>query len=219
MHLKICHAERSEASLSLQRLFPMRLFVALHIEHAIRQQIATFLLGLQPFAPEIRWVKPESLHLTLKFIGEQSVENLPKIQKALAAVASTHIPLAFRGYGFFPSATAPRVFWAGVESPPALPKLAEQVDIALSNLGIPREALAFTPHVTLARSGSGAPRHRKDDKLNLRFDKLQQKLAAMHPLDFSTMTAQEFFLYESKLAPGGSQYRKISSFPLRLNHI
>ena len=197
----------------------MRLFVAFDLEQSIRQRISVFLLGAEAFAPEVRWVQSESLHITLRFIGERSVEDLPQIQKALATIESGTMPLSFRGYGFFPSVTAPRVFWAGVESSPALPKLAEQVDSALSTLGISRETHAFTPHLTLARTGSGSPRQRKEDRDNPRFTKLQQKLSTMQPLDFGTMTAQEFFLYESKLAPGGSQYRKISSFPLRLNHI
>jgi len=193
----------------------MRLFVALDIEPAIRERISVFLRGVKPFAPEVRWTQPESLHVTLKFIGEQSVETLPRIQQALAAIACEPIPLAFRGYGFFPSVTAPRVFWAGIESSAALPALAAQVDSALSTLGIPRETHAFTPHLTLARGGSGAPRLRKEDTPNLRFAKLQERLAAIPALDFGTMTAHEFYLYESKLSPAGSQYRKIWNFALR----
>jgi len=193
----------------------MRLFVALDIEPAIRERIALFLRGVEGFAPDARWAKPESLHVTLKFIGEQSVEALPQIQQALAAIVSEPVPLRFRGHGFFPSITAPRVFWAGIESSLALPALARQVDSTLFALGIPTEAHAFTPHLTLARGDSGAPRRGKDDKPNLRFAKLQERLAMMPPLDFGTMTAHEFFLYESKLSPAGSQYRKIWNFTLR----
>lgn len=193
----------------------MRLFVALDLETSIRERIALFLRGIEGFAPDVRWAKAESLHLTLKFIGEQSVENLPRLQQALAAIANDPMALAFRGYGFFPSITAPRVFWAGIESSPELPALARAVDSALSGLGIPPEAHAFTPHLTLARSGSGAPRKRKEDTPNLRFARLQERLAGMPVLDFGTMTAHEFFLYESKLSPQGSQYRKICSFALR----
>ena len=193
----------------------MRLFVALDLETSIRERIALFLRGVEGFAPEVRWARPESLHVTLKFIGEQSVENLPRIQQALATIADAPITLAFRGYGFFPSATTPRVFWAGIESSPALPALAAGVDSALLTLGIPRETHAFTPHLTLARSGSGTPGKRNDDKPNLRFEKLQKRLTAMPAADFGTMTAHEFFLYESKLSPQGSQYRKICNFALR----
>ncbi len=193
----------------------MRLFVALDLETSVRERIALFLRGVEGFAPEVRWAKPESLHITLKFIGEQSVENLPRIQQALAAIASATIRLTFRGYGFFPSNTAPRVFWVGIESSPALPALAAEVDSVLSPLGIPPETHAFTPHLTLARSASGTPRKRKEDQPNLRFAELQKRLTAMPALDFGTMTAHEFFLYESKLSPQGSQYRKICNFALR----
>ena len=193
----------------------MRLFVALDLETSVRERIALFLRGVEGFAPEVRWAKPESLHITLKFIGEQSVENLPRIQQALTAIASATIRLTFRGYGFFPSNTAPRVFWVGIESSPALPALAAEVDSVLSPLDIPPETHAFTPHLTLARSASGTPRKRKEDQPNLRFAELQKRLTAMPALDFGTMTAHEFFLYESKLSPQGSQYRKICNFALR----
>src|SRR6266852_4177099 len=129
----------------------MRLFVALDLEEAIRQRMAVFLQGVQNFAPETRWVKPESLHVTLKFIGEKPEEEIPRIQHALGTIQAIPISLAFRGYGFFPTARSARVFWLGIESEPGLPNLAAQVDTALSALGIPREEHAFTPHLTLAR--------------------------------------------------------------------
>lgn len=85
----------------------------------------------------------------------------------------------------------------------------------LAALGIPREEHAFTPHLTLARSGSGAPHKKSAEKPNSRFQRLQEKLSAMPPVDFGTMTAHEFFLSQSKLSPGGSRYTKLASFALR----
>jgi 2'-5' RNA ligase len=94
----------------------MRLFVALDLEEAIRQRIAVFLQGIQNFAPETRWVKPESLHVTLKFIGEKPEEEVSRIKQSLGTIHASPISLACRGYGFFPTARAPRVFWLGIES-------------------------------------------------------------------------------------------------------
>ncbi len=193
----------------------MRLFVALDLEETIRQRIAVFLQGIHNFAPEVRWVHPESLHVTLKFIGEKSEEEASRIRQALGTIQAKPIPLAFRGYGFFPTARAARVFWLGIESNSGLPNLAVQVDTALAALKIPREEHAFTPHLTLARSGSGAPYKKHEDKQNSRFQRLQEKLSAMPPVDFGTMTAHEFFLYQSKLSPGGSRYAKLASFALQ----
>jgi 2'-5' RNA ligase len=195
----------------------MRLFIALDLEEGIRQRITLFLQGIQNFAPETRWVKPESLHITLKFIGEKSEEQVPRIQQALGVIQAPSVSLAFRGYGFFPTPHTARVFWLGIESDHRLANLAAQVDSSLATLGIPREEHAFTPHLTLARSGSGAPHKKREDKQNPRFQRLQEKLSAMPPVDFGTMTAQEFFLYQSKLSSGGSRYTKLASFLLQ-NH-
>ena len=193
----------------------MRLFVALDLDEEIRRRIALYLQGLSGFAPEARWAAAESLHVTLKFIGEQPEEQIPALQEALASVQAKPISLALRDYGFFPTARAPRVFWLGIEANEDLPNLAAQVDIALAALAIPREEHAFTPHLTLARSGSGAPRMRREEKSISRFERLQKQLAAVPTPDFGTMTAREFFLYRSQLSPKGSRYTKLASFPLR----
>ena len=80
----------------------MRLFVALEIDDAIRARIARFLDGVREFAPNARWVKPESLHVTLKFIGEKPEDALPTMQDALAALQAQSTQLTFRGHGFSP---------------------------------------------------------------------------------------------------------------------
>jgi 2'-5' RNA ligase len=110
----------------------MRLFVALDLEDAIRERIALFVRGVQNFAPETRWVSPESLHVTLKFIGETPEEDRDRIHDALGAVQAAPISLAFRGYGFFPTARTARVFWQGIEADAGLAKLAADVDTVLA---------------------------------------------------------------------------------------
>lgn len=194
----------------------MRIFVALDIDAAIRERIQRFMEGVRGFAPDARWVRPESLHVTLKFIGEKPAESLTKIQEVLSSVKGSPIAINFRAYGFFPTAKSARVFWIGVEAGPGLPALAKQIDESTAALGIPKEDHAFSPHLTLARGGnrSGAPAWRKGDAPNYNFKTLQDKLAAIPAPEFGTMTAQEFFLYESKLMRGGSQYTKIGQFSL-----
>src|SRR5271165_7033951 len=98
----------------------MRLFVALDIDNNIRERITRFLDGVRGFAPDARWVRPESLHVTLKFIGEKSEEEVEKIEQALASISTRAFEMIFRGYGFFPSDRAPRVFWVGIEGGPSL---------------------------------------------------------------------------------------------------
>jgi RNA 2',3'-cyclic 3'-phosphodiesterase len=91
----------------------MRIFIALDIDEAIRDRIARFLDGVRGFAPDARWVRPESLHITLKFIGETAPENVDQIKDALQAVEAHAIEMNIRGSGFFPGAKSPRVFLAG----------------------------------------------------------------------------------------------------------
>jgi RNA 2',3'-cyclic 3'-phosphodiesterase len=194
----------------------MRLFIALDIDNAIRDRISRFTDGVGGFAPDARWMKPESLHMTLKFIGEQPEAMTERIEQALSAVNAAALPIHFRGYGFFPTAKSARVFWIGMEAGPGLPSLAATVDETTATLGIPKEDRAYSPHLTLARSssGSGSPRWRKEDGPNRSFQRLQQKLATLPTPDFGTMTAREFFLYQSKLSPKGSTYTKLAGFPL-----
>jgi RNA 2',3'-cyclic 3'-phosphodiesterase len=194
----------------------MRLFVALDITDEIRERIARFLDGVREFAPDARWVRPESLHVTLKFIGEKPDDFVDQIEKALAAIEAPMIDMSFRGCGFFPTPKAPLVFWVGVEGGASLNAAANAVDEKLHQLGIPKETHAFSPHLTLARAagGSGSRRWSKGEKADRAFQRLQEKLAARPVPEFGTMTAREFFLYQSRLSPKGSTYTKLARFEL-----
>jgi 2'-5' RNA ligase len=194
----------------------MRLFIALDIDEEIRQRIGTFLNGVRGFASDARWARPESLHVTLKFIGEQPDGALDALERALSSLPGSPFELSFRGYGFFPTAKSARVFWIGIESGPQLSALAGAIDNATATLGIPKEDRAFSPHLTLARrgGGSGAPRKHKDDSPNNVFQRLSEKLAVMTSHEFGTMAAREFFLYQSRLSREGSRYTKLKRFPL-----
>src|SRR5579863_2795692 len=160
----------------------MRLFIALDIDSEINQRITRFVEGVSSFAPDARWAKPESLHVTLKFIGEETESMAERITRELGNIAASEATVRFRGYGFFPTATAPRVLWVGIEAGPELAALAATVDRETSRLGIPKEERAFNPHLTLARGGargggSGSPHWRKGDAPNRGFQTLQERLA------------------------------------------
>ncbi len=194
----------------------MRLFLALDLPDEIRTRIVRFTEGVQNFAPDARWAKSESLHVTLKFIGEQPDAAVEQIKQALQTITASAFEINFRAYGFFPTAKSARVFWIGIESGPELPALAASIDDKLAPLGIPKEIRAFSPHLTLARApgGSGSPRWRKGDGPNRAFHRLQEKLAVLPAPEFGTMTAREFFLYQSQLSPKGSKYTKLARFAL-----
>jgi RNA 2',3'-cyclic 3'-phosphodiesterase len=195
----------------------MRLFIALDIDDAIRECIARFMDGVRGFAADSRWVRPESLHVTLKFIGEQPEAAVEQIQLELGSIRAQAAPIQFRGYGFFPTAKSPRVFWVGIQAGAELAALAAMVDDKMASLGIPKEDRAFSPHLTLARGAgaSGSPRWRTGDGPNHTFQHLQEKLSVLSTPEFGTMTPREFFLYQSQSSPKGSKYIKLARFALQ----
>src|SRR5882762_7812623 len=197
----------------------MRIFIGIDLDPEVRARIERFLEGVEGFASEARWVQPESLHITLKFIGEQPSERVEAITERLRRVEGSAFKIRAGGYGFFPTAKAPRVFWIGVNAGPQLAELAGSIDMATAELGIPREDRPFSPHLTLARTGagrrSGSPKWRKGDSPNATFAVLERRLATMGELDFGKMTAHEFILYQSQLSPKGSKYTKLQRFPMK----
>src|SRR5215813_10003792 len=101
----------------------MRIFVGLDIVEEIRARISRFITEMRELAPDVRWVTPESLHLTLKFIGEKPDASVKQVEQLLASVSATTFNISFRGAGFFPTAKSARVFWIGIEAGPELAKL------------------------------------------------------------------------------------------------
>jgi RNA 2',3'-cyclic 3'-phosphodiesterase len=179
----------------------MRLFVAIAIIPEIRDNITDCISRLKPKLPDASWVRPEGLHITLKFLGNVADERSKAIREALRGVQAPSLTLSVRNIGFFPNPRSPRVLWTGIEAGPELATLAQQVDGALAELGFDREKRVFNPHVTLAR-----------------FKNLRGKVAVSSVEEkpsFGTMTAKDFHLYESKLSPQGSRYIKLASFELK----
>src|SRR5258708_36298678 len=107
----------------------MRLFVALEIPSAVRENLTALLKSLRAVSPQTRWVRPENLHVTLKFIGEAPETKLAAIRGALAAARSDQpVTLDFRGLGFFPNDKHPRVFWAGIAASANRQTLSADID-------------------------------------------------------------------------------------------
>ncbi len=181
----------------------MRLFVALDLPDTVRHAIAELIAKLQPKSRGARWIKPENLHITLKFIGHVGNEKLSPIQTALSSIRTAQpVELHFRGMGFFPNEHRPRAFWCGIAASPNLTELAANIDRALQPLGVEAEMRPFTPHLTLARFKS-------DEGIR----ELVQAATDMTSTDFGSATETNFHLYESLLKSTGAQYNRVASFP------
>lgn len=180
----------------------MRLFVALEIPAEVRERLASLIRELRAVAPQLKWVRIENVHLTLKFIGETEDAKLSAIRSALAAIRlEAALELRFRGLGFFPNDKRPRVFWAGIDAPPELAQLASSIDGALAGLGFPREERSFAPHLTLARL-DGA-------RLS---DTFRAAIAERATQEFGGSSFAEFLLIESKLKSTGAEYTTLQNF-------
>jgi RNA 2',3'-cyclic 3'-phosphodiesterase len=186
----------------------VRLFVALDFPDAVRQTLRELIARLQPGFRSAKWVRPEAMHITLKFIGEVDGEKLAPIRGALAPVhSSAPVEIHFRGLGFFPKERRPRVLWCGVEASPNLAELAEAVQRALVPLGIPAESRDFVPHLTLARFNS-------DDAPRKDLETLVRAAGELKSYDFGRTRETEFHLIESILKPAGAEYRRLETFPI-----
>lgn len=184
----------------------MRLFIAIDLPDSVRAALASEQARLRDACAgsgDIRWTRPEGVHLTLKFLGEVAATRLPEVTTALDGLGRFEpFEIEVGGFGFFPSARRPRVFWVGLEAPPALGDLAKRVEVAMEPLGFAREDRPFQPHLTLARFDSQRPQ-----------PALEVALQKSGAVSFGRFTVTEFFLFESKLRPGGAEYSRIARFP------
>jgi len=154
----------------------------------------------------VSWVAPENFHLTLKFLGGVDEARVPDVIDAVHEAVQRHaaFDLSVAGLGAFPSATRPRVLWAGLrDGADALAALAESADGAVARLGFPREDRVFSPHVTLARVRE--PR---------RAPALADALAAAAARPFGRVPVRAATLMRSDLSPRGARYTPLAAAAL-----
>lgn len=126
----------------------MRLFVALELPAETKSQLGIMCCGV----PGARWLDPDQLHLTLRFIGEVDGDCSLDITEALAEIQAPEFALAIKGVGCFSSRDKPRVLWAGVENNPALARLQKKIEgVLVRDVGLKPEGRKYSPHITLAR--------------------------------------------------------------------
>lgn len=181
----------------------MRLFVALDFPEDVRQNLLELIAQLKSKSAKVRWVRPEGMHITLKFIGYVDEKKAESIAVTLREIHSPQpVEMSFRGVGFFPNERRPRVIWCGVECSANLAELAGKIEHALEPLGVEAESRSYVPHLTLARlpSSDGA-------------DKLLHTANELKWRDFGTAREPEFHLFESILKPSGAEYKRLQTYP------
>lgn len=180
----------------------MRLFIAVDLPDEIRKQLKELQHRLRALTNSARWVPPESIHVTLKFIGEVPEKRIEEIDEALTGLAWKPFVVSVRGVGFFPGTRSPRVFWAGMDAP-TMQGLTEELDVRMERLGFEKEKRAFRPHITLARA-----------KVTRIDSPLVTAASTYAEHDFGSFTADRFFLFQSTLKPSGAVHNKVKEYPL-----
>jgi 2'-5' RNA ligase len=185
----------------------VRTFVAIELDEACRAGLVRAIDALKPRAGGVRWVKPEALHLTLKFIGELRETDVPAAIECMMPVAAQVGPfaMAVSGLAAFPPRGAPRVIHVGVQEPTgALESLQVAVEHALHDaLGVRREGRRYQAHVTLGRV--------KDPRRCPRTDELA---ASLPKQDFGAVEVDSFVLMWSELRADGPVYTPLHRFAL-----
>ena len=131
----------------------VRLFLAINLEPDVRSAIVDATASLRAAAPTLSWVDETRLHLTLKFLGEQSADVVRGLSDSVSDVAARHRPfsLQLHDIGAFPNFRRARVVWMGIEREPRLELLHHDIELACEQLGFEVDGRPFRPHLTLAR--------------------------------------------------------------------
>jgi len=183
----------------------MRLFIAINISEENREKIFRIQSGLKKSSADIKWVRKENLHFTLKFLGETEESVLTvlkeKINSAIADIKPFDI--SFSNCGFFPSEISPRIFWIGIDNGSNyLCDIAGKIDMALEKIGFPKETRPFSAHLTIGRFRSG----KDTDKLI--------KMAKKTIFENISETVNSIFIMKSTLTPAGPVYEIVEEFRL-----
>jgi RNA 2',3'-cyclic 3'-phosphodiesterase len=179
----------------------MRLFAAINFTAKDRQRMGRATRRMRESELPVRWVDPDHLHMTLKFLGEVRPERVADVKAAVSQVAAKTQPFTMRlsGSGAFPTTRRPKVIWLGAEASPELRCLKHDMEWELARLGFEREVRAFHPHITLGRARAEA---RAGD-----FRGFEDIVAAM---DFQAeITVRNVDLMKSTLSAKGARYEKL----------
>lgn len=183
-----------------------RSFVAVELGKEIAEGIRKIQEGLRDRVRGVRWVRPEGIHLTLKFLGEVDPDLIEEIASKAGEAARAIGPftIGIRGCGAFPNAKNPRVIWIGVDDPSGeLKRLQARVEKGMEDIGFIREERAFSPHLTLGRLASGKEKAT-----------IAQAIESIKESNLGTMDVHEVCLFRSHLKPQGAEYTKLKVIPL-----
>jgi 2'-5' RNA ligase len=183
----------------------IRAFIAVDLDDSVIEKICNAIGVLKSHITEIRWVKKENLHLTLKFLGNIAEPQVRSIVAAIGQPLRLFAPctISAKGLGVFPDFRRPKILWVGLNGDP-LAELAAKIESALVPLGFVPENRVFTPHLTIGRWREGS-RPAKN---------LRQEIASWNDFEFGACAVRQIVLFQSVLKPEGASYRELRTIQL-----
>lgn len=184
----------------------IRSFVALELDAQARHDVGHVIDRLRQAGADVKWVAPQNLHLTLKFLGEVPAAGIPPLSEALRAAVSESSPFSFSlaGIGAFGPPANPRVVWVGVtEGKDSVVALAGRVEAAVAPLGYPPESRGLSAHLTVGRCRSAR-----------NAAELKAAMAALRDYRGPRVRADQVVLLGSDLRPSGPVYTPLAAFTL-----
>jgi 2'-5' RNA ligase len=187
----------------------IRTFIAIELS----PELNTTLGGIQNSLPipsqAIKWVKPESIHLTLKFLGDTPLSQIESIVQGMekAALACPAFTLSTTRIGAFPSLSNPKVIWLGLKGETdKLQATFAEVEKNISRLGFPTDTREFAPHLTLGRLRENAGRNDIETTAKI--------LKSAPPIPQTSLHASHICLFKSQLLPAGPLYTRLTQISL-----
>jgi 2'-5' RNA ligase len=179
-----------------------RAFIAIDLPESIQSFLSEAQEALKLYGFRVKWVRPQNIHLTLKFLGNTAATDTDKIVAAMTPAARDCpvVSLAAKGIGVFPDARRPRVIWAGLSGQlEILANLQQTLDAHLADLGFSKETRAFKSHLTLGRVKG------KIDSARMKtaIDKLKE-------FESESFEINQVILFKSELRPSGAVYTKVA---------
>ena len=184
----------------------IRTFIAIELPEKIGSAISKVQEGIRSYGFKIRWVRPENIHLTLKFLGNIKEADTEKVGKIVFESVKGYKPISLKakGIGVFPGIKKPRVVWTGISDQlNLLTELQKTLDEKLEGIGFPKEKRPFRGHLTLGRVKAKIDPKRLSDALK-EFAKFESE----------SFSADRVILYKSELKPKGAVYTKLANLLL-----